>query len=116
VLQNSPPEHIPGFKCRATTGYPETIPECTNNHAIGNFAGSSDSAAYVQSICLILLKVVGAHLSCKISPNGSEAAGDPRVERDAIHGIKPNSVSRDEGHDTFGSTCIISRLDQLVCH
>src|SRR6266851_10391899 len=28
---------------------------------------------------------VGANLSCKISPNGSEAADDPRVERDAIH-------------------------------
>jgi hypothetical protein len=29
------------------SGYPETIPECTNNYAIGNFACNSDSAAYV---------------------------------------------------------------------
>src|SRR5260370_13732933 len=34
------------------------------------------------------LDVVGAHLRCKISPNWSEAADDPRVERDAIHGRK----------------------------
>jgi hypothetical protein len=60
--------------------------------------------------------VIGAHLSCKFSPNGSEAVNDPRVERDAIHGIKPNSVPRDEVHYTFGSTCIVSRFDQLVCH
>jgi hypothetical protein len=40
----------------------------------------------------------------------------PPVERDAIHGIKPNSVPRDERHYTFGSTRIVSRFDQLVCH
>jgi hypothetical protein len=59
---------------------------------------------------------IGAHLSCKISPNWSEAADDPRGERDAIHGIKPNRVPRDEGYNTFGSTCLVSRCDQLVCH
>jgi hypothetical protein len=51
-----------------------------------------------------------AHLSCKISPNGSELANDPRVDRDAIHSIKPNSVPRDEGHYTFGSTCIVLQV------
>jgi hypothetical protein len=65
---------------------------------------------------LILWDVVGAHLSLQLCPNGSEAADDPRVERDAIHGIKPNSVPRDEGHYTFGGTCIVSRFDQFVCH
>jgi hypothetical protein len=64
----------------------------------------------------ILWDVVGAHLSLQLCPNGSEAADDPRVECDAIHWIKPNSVARDEGHYTFGSTCIVSRFDQLVCH
>jgi hypothetical protein len=64
----------------------------------------------------ILWDVVGAQLSSKISSNGSEAADDPGVERDAIHGIKPNSVLSDEGHYTFGSTCIVSRFDQLGCH
>jgi hypothetical protein len=63
-----------------------------------------------------LWDVVGAHLSLQLCPNGSEAADDPRVERDAIHWIKPNSVPRDEGHYTFGSTCIVSRFDQFVCH
>ena len=52
----------------------------------------------------ILWDVVGAHLSLQLCPNGSEAADDPRVERDAIHWIKPISVPRDEGHCTFGST------------
>jgi len=51
----------------------------------------------------ILWDVVGAHLSLQLCPNGSEAADDPRVERDAIHWIKPNSVSRDQGHYTFSS-------------
>jgi hypothetical protein len=64
----------------------------------------------------ILWNVVDAHLSLQLCPNGSEAAGDPRVERDAIHGIKPNSVPHDEGHYTFGSTCIVSRFDQFVRH
>jgi hypothetical protein len=64
----------------------------------------------------ILWDVVGAHLSLQLRPNGSEAADDPRVERDAIHWIKLNSVPRDEGHYTFGSTCIVSRFDQFVCH
>ena len=64
----------------------------------------------------ILWYVAGAHLSLQLCPNGSEAADDPRVERDAIHWIKPNSVPRDEGHYTFGSTCIVFRFDQLVCH
>ena len=58
----------------------------------------------------ILWDVVGAHLSCKISPNGSELANDPRVDRDAIHSIKPNSVPRDEGYYTFGSTCIVLQV------
>jgi hypothetical protein len=43
----------------------------------------------------ILWDVVAAHLNCKINPNGIEASDDPRVERDSIHGIKPNS-----GHHT----------------
>jgi hypothetical protein len=49
--------------------------------------------------------IVGAHLSLQLCPNGSEPANDPRIERDAIHGIKPNSIPGDEGH-----------YDQLVCH
>jgi hypothetical protein len=80
----------------------------------GNFAYSSDSLRIVETS--ILWDVVGAHLSLLLCSNGSEAADDPRVERDAIHWIKPNNVPRDEGHYTFGSTCIVSRLDQFVCH
>jgi hypothetical protein len=76
----------------------------------------ADNAAYVWWIRSILRDVIGAHLSCKISSNWSEAADDPRVERDAIHGIKPNRLPRDEGHNKVGSTCIVSRCDQLVCH
>jgi hypothetical protein len=64
----------------------------------------------------ILWDVVGAHLSLQLCPNGSEAADDPRVERDATHGIKPNRVPHDDGHYTLGSTCIVSRFDQFVCH
>ena len=60
-----------------------------------------------------LWNIVGAHLSLQHCPNGSEPADDPRVERNAIHGIKPNSVTRDEGHYTFGSAYIVSRFDQL---
>jgi hypothetical protein len=67
--------------------------------------------AFCRVEASILWEVVGAHLSCKISPNGREAADDPRVEPDAIHGIKPNSVPRDEGHYTFRSTCVVSRFD-----
>ena len=63
-----------------------------------------------------LWNIVGSHLSLQLSPNGSETADDPRVERDAIHWIKPNPVLSDEGHYTFGSTCIVSRFDQLGCH
>jgi hypothetical protein len=64
----------------------------------------------------ILWDVVGAHLSLQLCPNGSEAADDPRVECDAIHWIKPNSVPRDEGHYTFGRKCSVTRFDQFVCH
>jgi hypothetical protein len=39
--------------------------------------------------------IIGAHLSLQHCLNGSEPANDPRVERDAIHGIQPNSVPRD---------------------
>src|ERR1700738_1725801 len=39
-----------------------------------------------------------------------------RIERDAIHRIKPKGVPRDEIHYTFGRPRIISRFDNLVCH
>jgi hypothetical protein len=63
-----------------------------------------------------LWKIVGAPLSLQLCANGSEPANDPRIERDPIHGIKSNSVPRDEVHYTFGSTCIVSRFDHLMCH
>jgi hypothetical protein len=53
---------------------------------------------------LILWDVVRAHLSLQLCPNGSEAADDPRVERYAIHGIKPDPELLNEGDDTFGSS------------
>jgi hypothetical protein len=69
-----------------------------------------------SGFCSTLWGIAGTHLSLQLCPNGSEPANNPRVERDAIHGIKPNSIPGDEGHYTFGSTCIVSRFDQLVCH
>jgi hypothetical protein len=69
-----------------------------------------------SGFCSTLWNIVGTHLSLQLCPNGSEAADDPRVERDAIHWIKPNRVLSDEGHYTFGSTCIVSGCDQLGCH
>jgi hypothetical protein len=56
-------------------------------------------------------RVIGSHLSLQLCPNGREPSNDPRVERDAIHGIKPNSVPRDEAHYTFGGASIVSRFD-----
>jgi hypothetical protein len=55
--------------------------------------------------------IIGSHLSLQLCPDWREPVDDFRVESDAIHGIKANSVPRDEAHYTFGGASIVSRFD-----
>src|SRR5260370_20972443 len=130
---NSTAEHIPGFEYRATGGLMQSMGDRTMklsglppSHSPWKSPKSGDyhipTARRLRTFELCsnrirstLWDVIGAHLSCKISSNGSEAADNLRVERDAIHGIKPNGVPRDEGHYTFRSTRILSTFHQLTC-
>jgi phosphoribosylformimino-5-aminoimidazole carboxamide ribonucleotide (ProFAR) isomerase len=48
----------------------------------------------------------------QLCPNGSEAADDPRVERDAIHGIKPIYLEFAEGlKKSLGEEVLVFSVD-----